>query len=134
LEITYVAYAPLGRGFLSGTIRSLDSLVEGDRRRVHPRFQGENLAHNLALIEPLDQLAAAKGCTPAQIALAWVLAEGVGIVPIPGTKRRRYLEENIRAVDIRLDKADLERLNRTFVPGVTSGTRYPLSQMGNMAR
>ncbi len=134
LGITYVAYAPLGRGFLSGTIRTFNSLIEEDRRRAHPRFQGENLARNVALLEPLDQIAEAKGYTPAQIALAWVLAQGDGIVPIPGTKRRRYLEENVRALDIRLDEAELERLNMTFVPGVTSGTRYPLSQMGNMAR
>ncbi|MCZ6450074.1 MAG: aldo/keto reductase [Deltaproteobacteria bacterium] len=133
LGITYVAYAPLGRGFLSGAIRSVDSLGEGDRRHDHPRFQAEHLARNLALLEPLDQLAAAKGCTPAQIALAWVLAQGDDIVPIPGTKRRRYLEENVRAIDVTLDEAEIKRLNQTFVPGATSGTRYPLSQMKNMA-
>jgi len=133
LGITYVAYAPLGRGFLSGTIRSVDSLGEGDRRYDHPRFQTEHLSRNLALLEPLDQLAAAKDCTPAQIALAWVLAQGDNIVPIPGTKRRRYLEENVQAVDVTLDEAALERLNQTFKPGVTSGTRYPPAQMKNMA-
>ncbi len=133
LGITYVAYAPLGRGFLSGAIRSVDNLGEGDRRHDHPRFHAENLARNLALLEPLDQLAVAKGCTLAQIALAWVLAQGDDIVPIPGTKRRRYLEENVRAIDVTLDEAEIKRLNQTFVPGVTSGTRYPLSQMKNMA-
>ncbi len=133
LGITYVAYAPLGRGFLSGAIRSVDNLGEGDRRHDHPRFQAENLSRNLALLEPLDQLAAAKGCTTAQIALAWVLAQGEDIVPIPGTKRRRYLEENVQAIDITLDEAEIKRLNQTFVPGVTSGARYPQSQMKNMA-
>ncbi len=134
LGITYVAYAPLGRGFLSGTIRSLDNLIDQDRRRAHPRFQEEHLARNVALLEPLDQLAAAKGCTPAQIALAWLLAQGDDIIPIPGTKRPRYIEENVRTLDVNLDGADLEQLNRTFVPGVTSGTRYPLSQMGDVAK
>ncbi len=133
LGITYVAYSPLGRGFLSGTIRSVGSLGEGDRRHAHPRFHAENLSRNLALLEPLDQLAAAKDCTPAQIALAWLLAQGDDIVPIPGTKRRHYLEENVRAIDVTLDEAEIKRLNQTFVPGVTSGTRYPLSQMKNMA-
>jgi aryl-alcohol dehydrogenase-like predicted oxidoreductase len=123
----------LGRGFLSGAIRSVDNLGEGDRRHDHPRFQAENLSRNLALLEPLDQLAAAKGCTPAQIALAWLLAQGEDIVPIPGTKRRRYLEENVQAIDVTLDEAEIKRLNQTFVPGVTSGTRYPQSQMKNMA-
>lgn len=134
LGITYVAYAPLGRGFLSGTIRSVDSLGEGDRRHAHPRFHAENLSCNLALLEPLDQLAAAKGCTPAQIALAWLLAQGDDIAPIPGTKRRRYLEENVRAIDVTLDEAALERLNQTFKPGVTSGTRYPQAMMKLMAQ
>ena len=129
-----MAYAPLGRGFLSGTIRKLDALIEEDRRRAHPRFHEEHLARNVALLEPLDQLAAAKGCTPAQIALAWVLAQGDDIIPIPGTKRPGYIEENVRALDITLDSADLERLNRIFVPGGTSGTRYPVSQMGDVAK
>ena len=132
LAITYVAYSPLGRGFLTGTIRSIDSLVSNDRRREHPRFQGENFERNLALLEPLDQLAAAKRCTPAQIALAWVLSRGNGIVSIPGTKHCHYLEENIRAIDLTLDRADLERLNEAFAPGVASGTRYPLVQMKRM--
>ena len=133
LGIGYVAYAPLGRGFLSGTIRAVDDLVEGDRRRDHPRFFAENLERNLALLEPLDRLAAAKGCAPANIALAWVLGRGDDIVPIPGTKRRGYLEENVRATEIVLDEADLELLAATFTPGVTAGTRYPEKQMKNMA-
>lgn len=134
LGITYVAYAPLGRGFLSGKIRSADSLIPGDRRQDHPRFQNENLARNVELLKPLEEIAAAKGCTPVQVALAWVLARGEDIVPIPGTKRRPYLEENIRAVDIKLEDADLAKLNESFVPGSTAGTRYPARQMGNMGR
>ncbi|HET8562789.1 MAG TPA: aldo/keto reductase [Candidatus Binatia bacterium] len=134
LGITYVAYAPLGRGFLSAEIRSADSLVPGDRRNDHPRFQGENLTRNLGLLKPLEEIAAAKSCTPAQVALAWVLAQGDDIVPIPGTKRRSYVEENVRAVDIKLEAADLAKLNAAFVPGSTAGTRYPAKQMGNMGR
>jgi aryl-alcohol dehydrogenase-like predicted oxidoreductase len=134
LGITYVAYAPLGRGFLSGKIRSSDSLMPGDRRHDHPRFQGENLIRNLELLKPLEEIAEARGCTPAQLALTWVLAQGEGIVPVPGTKRRVYLEENVRAIDIKLDAADLAKLNLAFVPGGTAGTRYPARQMGNMGR
>ncbi|TMA05861.1 MAG: aldo/keto reductase [Deltaproteobacteria bacterium] len=134
LGIAYGAYAPLGRGFLSGNIRSADSLTPGDRRQGHPRFESENLARNVQLLKPLEETAAAKGCTPAQIALAWVLAQGEDIVPIPGTKHLHHLEKNIRAVDIELEGADLAKLNETFVPGSTAGTRYPARQMGNMGR
>ena len=134
LGISYVAYAPLGRGFLSAKIRSPGNLTPGDRRHAHPRFQGENLARNLDLLKPLEEIAAVKGATPAQIALAWVLAQGDDVVAIPGTKRRHYLEENVRAVDITLDAADLAQLNVAFVPGSTAGTRYPARQMGNMGR
>ncbi|HEY3303866.1 MAG TPA: aldo/keto reductase [Candidatus Binatia bacterium] len=134
LGITYVAYAPLGRGFLSGKIRNSDGLTEIDRRNRHPRFQTENLARNLALLTPLEEIAAAKGCTPAQVALAWVLAQGNDIVPIPGTKRRAYLEENAAAAEIKLNARDLAKLNETFVPGSTAGARYPAAQMGNMGR
>jgi aryl-alcohol dehydrogenase-like predicted oxidoreductase len=134
LGITYVAYAPLGRGFLSGKIRSGDGLTEIDRRKRHPRFQTENLARNLALLTPLEKIAAARSCTPAQVALAWVLAQGNDIVPIPGTKRVSYLEENVRAVDIELEKAELKKLNEAFTPGSTAGARYPAAQMGNMGR
>jgi aryl-alcohol dehydrogenase-like predicted oxidoreductase len=134
LGITYVAYAPLGRGFLSGKIRGSNSLSPGDRRQQHPRFQGENLTRNLRLLQPLEEVAAAKACTPAQLALAWVLAQGDDIVPIPGTKRPIYVDENVRAIDIKLDADDLAKLNAVFVPGVTAGTRYPARQMGNMGR
>jgi aryl-alcohol dehydrogenase-like predicted oxidoreductase len=134
LGVTYVAYAPLGRGFLSGTIRSNEGLAGIDRRKAHPRFQDENLARNLRLLTPLEEIAGARGCTPAQIALAWVLAQGEDIVPIAGTKRRRYLEENARAVDLELDANELAKLDETFAPGSTAGTRYPAGQMGNMGR
>ncbi len=134
LGVAYVAYAPLGRGFLSGKIRSSANLVSGDRRQQHPRFKTENLARNIELLTPLEEIAAAKGCSPAQIALAWVLAQGEDIVPIPGTKRVFYLEENVRAVDIELERADLEKLSEAFVPGSTAGARYPAAQMGNMGR
>jgi aryl-alcohol dehydrogenase-like predicted oxidoreductase len=134
LGISYVAYAPLGRGFLGAKIRSVGSLTPGDRRHAHPRFQGENFARNLDLLKPLEEIAAAKGATAAQIALAWVLAQGEDIVPIPGTKRRHYLEENVGAIDIKLDAADLAKLDATFVPGSTAGARYPARQMGNMGR
>jgi len=134
LGITYVAYAPLGRGFLSGKIRGSDGLTEIDRRKRHPRFQTENLIRNLALLTPLEEIAAAKSCAPAQVALAWVLAQGNDIVPIPGTKRRAYLEENAAAAEIKLNAADLAKLNETFVPGSTAGARYPAAQMENMGR
>jgi aryl-alcohol dehydrogenase-like predicted oxidoreductase len=134
LGITYVAYAPLGRGFLSGKILNADGLPAGDRRRQHPRFQVENLSRNVELLQPLEEIATRRGCTPAQVALAWVLAQGKDIVPIPGTKRRHYLEENVRAVEIQLNADDLAKLNRCFVPGITAGTRYPAKQMDNMGR
>lgn len=134
LGVAYVAYAPLGRGFLSGKIRGADNLVAGDRRQQHPRFQVGNLSRNIELLKPLEEIATAKGCTPAQIALAWVLAQGEGIAAIPGTKRRAYLEENVRAVDIKLDHLELKKLNAVFVPDSTAGTRYPARQMENMGR
>jgi aryl-alcohol dehydrogenase-like predicted oxidoreductase len=129
LGVGFVAYSPLGRGFLSGTITSLDALSEKDRRREHPRFAADNLERNVDLLGTLREIAAARGCTPAQIALAWLLAKGDDIVPIPGTKRRRYLEENAAAVDLGLDAADIEALEAAFPPGVTAGDRYPAGQM-----
>jgi aryl-alcohol dehydrogenase-like predicted oxidoreductase len=124
LGIGYVAYSPLGRGFLGGKIRGEEALAPSDRRRQMPRFQSENLARNLRLLQTLEALAAARGCTPAQIALAWVLAQGEDIVPIPGTKRRGYLEENAGAVEIELRAEELARLDRSFPPGVAAGGRY----------
>ena len=125
LGIGYVAYAPLGRGFLGGKIRNLEGLSDGDHRRRMPRYQAENLARNLRLLEALEAVAMVRGCTPAQIAIAWVLAQDIGIVPIPGTRRRSYLEENARADDIDLGAADLARLSQAFPPGAAAGERYP---------
>jgi aryl-alcohol dehydrogenase-like predicted oxidoreductase len=133
LGIGFVPYAPLGRGFLSGTITSADALAPNDRRRDHPRFHKENLGRNLELLGTLRALAAAKGGTAAQIALAWVLAQGEDVVPIPGTKRRIYLEENVAALDLRLDAPDLAKLDRAFPPGITAGERYPAGQMKRVA-
>jgi aryl-alcohol dehydrogenase-like predicted oxidoreductase len=125
LGIGFVAYSPLGRGFLSGEIRSLDDLADDDFRRHNPRFQGENFARNLALVERVKELAADKGVTPSQIALAWVLAQGNDVVPIPGTKRRTYLRQNIAADEITLSDEELARLDEVFPPGATAGDRYP---------
>jgi aryl-alcohol dehydrogenase-like predicted oxidoreductase len=125
LGIGFVAYSPIGRGFLSGRIRSTDDLDAKDFRRHGPRFQDENLRHNLALVAEVEALAAEKGVTPSQLALAWVLSRGDDIVPIPGTKRRTYLEENAAAVDVELTPADLELLERAFPAGAAAGDRYP---------
>jgi aryl-alcohol dehydrogenase-like predicted oxidoreductase len=124
LGIGFVAYSPLGRGFLSGAFKSLDDLPEDDRRRMMPRFQPENFAQNLELVAAVEAVAREKGATPAQIALAWVLSRGEDVVPIPGTKRRTYLEENVAALDIELTADDLERLEAAFPQGATAGDRY----------
>jgi aryl-alcohol dehydrogenase-like predicted oxidoreductase len=121
LGIGFVPYSPLGRGFLSGALRSLDGLAENDFRRSQPRFQGANLEANLVIVAAVEALAAEKGVTAAQLALAWVHAQGEDVVPIPGTKRRRYLEENVAALDIELGAEDLERLARS---GGAQGDRY----------
>jgi aryl-alcohol dehydrogenase-like predicted oxidoreductase len=125
LGIGFVAYSPLGRGFLTGQIRSAEDLHASDWRRTNPRFLGANLARNLDLVGQIKTLAKAKGCTPPQLALAWVLAQGKDIVPIPGTKRRLYLEENIAALQVRLTAADLALIGRLLPPGSASGARYP---------
>jgi aryl-alcohol dehydrogenase-like predicted oxidoreductase len=132
LGIGFVAYSPLGRGFLTATIRRPEDLIESDRRHEHPRFSRDNLARNSGLLTTLEVLAAAKGVTPAQVALAWVLAQGQDIVPIPGTKRRRYLEQNVGAFDVALSAAEAVRLAAAFPPGVTAGTRYPEKQMAGL--
>ena len=124
LGIGFVAYSPLGRGFLSGSIRDLDVLAADDRRRVIPRFQADRLRRNLAILEPLAALASEKRVTPAQLALAWVIAKGADIVPIPGTKRRGYLEENAAAASIHLSADEVSRLDRAAPRGVTAGDRY----------
>ena len=121
LGIGFVPYSPLGRGFLTGTLRSLDDLDEDDFRRYQPRFQGDNLAANVAIVEVIDQLASAKGCTPGQIALAFVHAAGRDVAPIPGTKRRRYLEENVAALGVELTEEDLAVLDRV---APARGDRY----------
>jgi aryl-alcohol dehydrogenase-like predicted oxidoreductase len=125
LGIGFVAYAPLGRGFLTGRIRSVDELDEKDFRRRGPRFQEENLQHNLELVEQVEAIAQEKGVKASQIALAWVLARGDDIVPIPGTKRRSYLEENAAAAEIELTPDELERLEQAFPAGAAAGDRYP---------
>jgi aryl-alcohol dehydrogenase-like predicted oxidoreductase len=132
LGIGFVAYSPLGRGFLSGQIRSVDDLPENDFRRHGPRFQGENFQRNLGLVAQVEEIAAEKGVTPSQLALAWVLAQGDDIVPIPGTKRVKYLEENAAAVDVELTEDDLRRLAEAFPRGVAAGDRY--ADMSNVNR
>jgi aryl-alcohol dehydrogenase-like predicted oxidoreductase len=125
LGIGLVAYSPLGRGFLTGEIRAVDDLADDDFRRYSPRFQGENFERNLELVERVRELATEKGVTPGQLALAWVLNQGPDIVPIPGTKRRTYLEENVAAATIELTPSDLARLDEAAPKGATAGDRYP---------
>lgn len=125
LGIGFVAYSPLGRGFLTGQFKTPDDFPEGDFRRNNPRFQGDNFYKNLELVERVTQIADEKGCTPSQLALAWVLAQGDDIVPIPGTKRVKYLEENIASADIELSEDDLKRLDEAAPKGGTAGDRYP---------
>ena len=129
LGIGFVPYSPLGRGFLTGAITGPEQFAEDDYRRNSPRFQGENFAKNLALVDKVKELAARNGCTPGQLALAWVLAQGNDIVPIPGTKRRAYLEENVNAIGVTLAKKELAELDAIFPFGVASGTRYTESSM-----
>ncbi|HEY3292201.1 MAG TPA: aldo/keto reductase [Candidatus Nanopelagicaceae bacterium] len=124
LGIGFVAYSPLGRGFLSGEIRSIDDLDPGDVRRTHPRFQGDNFVKNLELVDRVKEIAEKKGITPSQLALAWVLAQGNDVVPIPGTKKIKYLDENIDALDVVLTPADLQLIDAAAPKGVTAGDRY----------
>lgn len=126
LNIAFVAYSPLGRGFLTGQITSLDDLDPTDWRRVNPRFSGENFQKNLDLVKAVEQMASEKGVTPAQLALAWVLAQGDDIIPIPGTKRRTYLEQNLAALDIDLTADERARLDAAFPMGAAAGERYPV--------
>jgi aryl-alcohol dehydrogenase-like predicted oxidoreductase len=125
LGIGFVAYSPLGRGFLTGQFKRFEDLPEDDYRRHSPRFQGENFQKNLDLLHRVEEIAGEKHCTPSQLALAWVLAQGKDIVPIPGTKRRKYLEDNAGAVNVRLTKADLQHIEDAFPTGAAAGERYP---------
>jgi len=124
LGIGFVAYSPLGRGFLTGAIKSPDDFEEGDFRKINPRFTGENFKKNLDIVNTLKDFSLEKGCTPSQLALAWVLAKGEEIVPIPGTKRRKYLEENIKAVEIELSVEEVEAIDSVFPQDITAGARY----------
>ncbi len=134
LGVGFVPYSPLGRGFLTGAISRPEDLAEDDYRRHSPRFQGENFGKNLELARRVHEIAAKVGCTPGQLALAWVLAQGDDIVPIPGTKRRRYLEENIAAVELHLGADVLAELAAVFPPGAAAGERYPANMMAALNR
>ena len=134
LNIGLVAYSPLGRGFLSGGIKAFDDLAEDDYRRHSPRFQGENFSKNLELVKKVEEIAAAKGITTSQLALAWVLAQGNEVVPIPGTKRRKYLEQNASAVEVNLTEDELRRIEEVFPRDAASGTRYPEAMMASVNR
>ena len=134
LGIGYVAYSPLGRGFLTGQIKSPDDFAEDDFRKNHPRFQGENFDRNIALVREVEAMAADKGCTTAQLALAWVLAQGEDVVPIPGTRHSRYLDDNIGALDVKLSRDDLARLDEILPPGAAAGDRYHAQGMAAVNR
>jgi aryl-alcohol dehydrogenase-like predicted oxidoreductase len=134
LGIGFVPYSPLGRGFLTGRFRTEQSIDAADYRRNAPRFQGENFQRNLALLREVEALAAEKGATPGQIALAWVLVQGEDVVPIPGTKRRAYLEENAAAAAVLLDPADLAALEAAMPPGTAKGERYPPERLARIDR
>lgn len=125
LGIGFIAYSPLGRGFLTGRFQALEDLAADDYRRHHPRFQEENFGKNLELVRRIAEIALEKRCTPAQLALAWLLARGPDIVPIPGTKRRKYLEENVGALGVSLMEEDVRRIDDAAPPGVAAGLRYP---------
>jgi aryl-alcohol dehydrogenase-like predicted oxidoreductase len=129
LGIGFVPYSPLGRGFLTGQIKKSEDFAEGDFRRNSPRFQGENFQKNLELVKRIEAMAVEKHCTPAQLALAWVLAQGEDLVPIPGTKRRKYLEDNLGALNVSLSQAELARINEIAPKGTTAGLRYPAEVM-----
>jgi aryl-alcohol dehydrogenase-like predicted oxidoreductase len=134
LGISLVAYSPLGRGFLTGTFQKPEDLAPDDSRRHMPRFQGENFKHNLRLVEKVKEISKEKSCTPAQLALAWLLAQGEDILAIPGTKHRERLEENVRAIDVALNDEDLRRIGEAAPPGYAAGTRYPQAVMHSVNR
>ena len=134
LGIGFVAYSPLGRGFLTGEIKRFEDLAPDDFRRMSPRFQGENFGKNLELVHKVDALAKAKGCTTAQLALAWVLAQGEDVVPIPGTKRRKYLEDNVGSLNVTLTALDLQKLEEVAPKGAAAGLRYPEMAMRTIGK
>ncbi|HEY3567616.1 MAG TPA: aldo/keto reductase [Thermoanaerobaculia bacterium] len=134
LGVGFVPYSPLGRGFLTGQIKRFEDLAPDDYRRHSPRFQGENFQKNLDLVKHIEEIAKSKNCTPAQLALAWVLAQGDDLVPIPGTKRRKYLEENVGALDVTLTADDLQRIDEVAPKGVAAGMRYPEAMMATVGR
>jgi aryl-alcohol dehydrogenase-like predicted oxidoreductase len=123
-DVAFVPYAPLGRGLLAGTVRKLDDIAPNDKRRKQPRFQPGNLERNLELLKPVERIAADHGVTTAQIALAWLFAQGNDIIPIPGTKQQKYLEQNVAALDLELAPSELDLLAHTFRPGARAGDRY----------
>jgi aryl-alcohol dehydrogenase-like predicted oxidoreductase len=129
LGIGFMAYAPLGRGFLTATIKTLDALLPKDRRREHPRFEASNIERNRELLQPLEEIAQAHKASPAQVAIAWLLNRGDDIVPIPGTKRRKYLEENVAAAELELAAEERAKLDKAFSSELTAGTRYPEKQL-----
>ena len=134
LGIGFVAYSPLGRGMFGGDVTGAESLADGDRRRDHPRFQGENLKRNLKLLKPVRDLAATRGCSPAQIALAWLLSRGGHVFAIPGTQRVKHLESNAAVADIQLSAQEIAGLDAAIPPGAAEGTRYPAGQMAVIHR
>jgi aryl-alcohol dehydrogenase-like predicted oxidoreductase len=134
LGIGFLAYSPLGRGFLTGQIKRLEDFEEGDWRRFTPRFQGENFQKNLDLVAQIEELAEERGVAPAQLALAWVMAKSSHVVPIPGTKRRKYLEENLKAVELNLNATEIAKIEAAFPVGAATGTRYPAATMSGVGR
>jgi aryl-alcohol dehydrogenase-like predicted oxidoreductase len=132
--IGFVAYSPLGRGFLTGEFKRWEDIPEDDYRKHHPRFTGENFTKNLKLVEKIEELAAKKGCLAPQLAIAWVLAQGSDIVPIPGTKRRKYLEQNLGALEIKISAEELKEIEAIAPKGVAAGTRYPEHLMSGVSR
>ena len=132
LGVGFVAYSPLGRGFLTGQFTRFEDLPEDDYRRLSPRFQGENFQKNLDLVLGVEEIAREKGCKPSQLALAWVLAHDNNIVPIPGTKRRKYLEENLAAIDLKLSSEEIQRIDEIFPAGAAAGLRYPEHMMSRV--
>jgi aryl-alcohol dehydrogenase-like predicted oxidoreductase len=134
LGIGFLAYSPLGRGFLTGQIKRFEDLADDDYRRVSPRFQGENFQKNLDLVTKVSEIAKARQCTPSQLALAWLLTRGEHVVPIPGTKRRTYLDENLAALDVTLTADDVAQIEAVFPVGVAAGLRYPEAAMASVNR